>query len=174
MTKKYKIQYKDKWYEVGDTLSIKVKLLFWPWLVSRQCEIFSIHEDGIATYKRVLGNKPKESFEGNVEYNIEYTPEEKRLALLKDNIGKRIVLYKVKTTQITTVRHPIFGYTNDLASVRYVSYYEEYPHEEVTSSETIEGILIDANLTMVKVDNNWYAFGYGPEKIYELNVIKDS
>jgi hypothetical protein len=103
----------------------------------------------------------------------ELTSEEKREKTLKENIGKHIVLYKAKTVQTVTERHPVFDYTNDISSTRYVSYYDDVAKNVVTSAETIEGTLTDADTYNVKVDDKWYRFGIEPEKIYELNIIRE-
>jgi hypothetical protein len=104
----------------------------------------------------------------------ELTPEERREKTLKENIGKWIILYKAKIVKTIVTRDPVYAFTQDLANVEYVAYYKDNTQEVVTSAETIEGRLMDANLTMVKVDNNWYAFGKEPEKIYEMNIIRNN
>jgi uncharacterized protein (DUF1697 family) len=118
-----------------------------------------------------LNTKEKKVCEVKPSKPPEPTFEEKRETLLKNNIGKHIILYKVKTTQAIITRNPVYAYTQDAAGYRYISHYEDETHSEVASAETIEGTLQDATISMIKVDDKWYVFGYEPEKIYEYNII---
>ena len=95
----------------------------------------------------------------------EPTVEEKREILLKNNIGKHIILFKAKEIHRTVQK--VIKYDYDLGG----NHYEDELKEYVSSAETIEGTLQDAATSMVKVDNQWYVFGYEPEKIYECNII---
>lgn len=101
----------------------------------------------------------------------EPTAEEVRETLLKSKIGKHVILYMAKTTEPVVLRTPVFDYTNDMASTRYVAYYTDVIDNKVTSAKTIEGIIEDVNLKAVKVSGIWYLFGIEPEKIYECNII---
>jgi hypothetical protein len=84
----------------------------------------------------------------------ELTYEEKREMMLKNNIGKRIVIWKAKTLQTVVCS-------------------EAVPHTTVTSAETIEGTLANVTLKMICVDNKWYSFGYDAEKIYEYKFLPE-
>ena len=101
----------------------------------------------------------------------ELTPYEKRRDGLKANMGKPIILWKAKTLQTTITRDPEYAYTNDASSTRYVSHYVDHIHDNITSAETIEGILEDVTTEMIKVNNVWHTFGYGAEKIYEYRFV---
>jgi hypothetical protein len=104
---------------------------------------------------------------------IELTFEEKRAQKLKNEIGKHIILWKAKTLQTTITRDPEYAYTNDAAGYRYVSHYADHIHDNITSAETIEGVLEDVTTEMIKVNNQWYTFGYDAEKIYEYKIIPE-
>jgi uncharacterized protein (DUF1697 family) len=126
------------------------------WLFSfKTIEKFDLN----TTEKKVCEVKPPEP-----------TFEEKRETILKNNVGKHIILYKAKTIQAIVTKNPVYAYTQDLAGYRYISNYEDEIHSEVTSAETIEGTLQDATISAIKVDDKWYVFGYEPEKIYEYNI----
>jgi hypothetical protein len=97
----------------------------------------------------------------------EPTVEEKRKILLLANTGKHIILYKALTVQPIISKQLQYDY---VSGNRYMA---DVVENHITSSETIEGTLIDADTTMVNVDNKWYIFGHNePEKIYECNIIK--
>ena len=102
----------------------------------------------------------------------ELTFEEKREMMIKINIGNPIILWKAKTLETIVTRDPVFDYTNDAANTCYVSHYEDHKHTNITSAETIEGILSNVTQKMICVDNKWYTFGYEPEKYMNINLYQ--
>jgi len=99
----------------------------------------------------------------------ELTYEEKREQRLKSEIGKYIILWKVKTLQTVVCSEAQYDYTG--MGQKYRSHFEDIPHTTVTSAEIIEGTLSNVSQKMICVDNKWYAFGYEAEKIYEYKFI---
>ena len=97
------------------------------------------------------------------------TYEEMTEKILKENIGKRIILYKAKTLQYVVLREPSYSQTG-MGEMR-ISHYEESIKTKVTSAESIDGTLEDVVLGGVKVNHTWYILGTEPEKIFDYTII---